>query len=69
MHAEKCPVCGGTGRVNLEPDPGTTAQMGNEVLCHGCGGSGWVTVADSFGELAEQVGNWDDEETNQGGDK
>lgn len=33
-HAERCPVCAGTGKVKAE-------------RCHGCGGSGWVTVQDS----------------------
>jgi DnaJ-class molecular chaperone len=45
-HAERCPVCGGQGKVqkltNLWP---TTA--GFEETCHGCGGLGWVTVQDS----------------------
>lgn len=33
-HAEKCPVCSGTGKS--EPDK----------VCHGCDGKGWVTVKD-----------------------
>ena len=34
-HAEKCPVCGGSGKV----------QSVNIVdTCHGCGGKGWVAV-------------------------
>jgi len=32
-HAEKCPVCLGTGHWNLKP-------------CHGCEGKGWVEVQD-----------------------
>ena len=39
-HAETCPICWGKGTI---PD-------GNSALdikpCHGCGGSGWVSVAD-----------------------
>ena len=31
-HAEKCPICGGSGKL---PD---------KVTCHGCGGKGWVEV-------------------------
>jgi DnaJ-class molecular chaperone len=30
-HAEKCPVCNGSGKINLEK-------------CHGCFGRGWVIV-------------------------
>ncbi len=35
-HAEICPVCKGTGR---KLDQG---------VCHGCGGSGWVTVGTEY---------------------
>ncbi len=42
-HAEKCPICYGTGQVN--PDPVGTAV--NLKTCHGCGGTGWVTVQDN----------------------
>lgn len=38
MHAEKCPVCLGTGRV---PDFWLGSQQ-----CHGCLGKGWVSVPD-----------------------
>lgn len=31
MHAEKCPVCNGTGKFN-------------DLQCHGCDGKGWVLV-------------------------
>ena len=34
QHAEKCPVCNGSGRYE-------------EKTCHGCGGLGWVTVGTS----------------------
>ena len=34
MHAERCPVCVGTGKIEKE-------------TCHGCGGKGWVEVTDN----------------------
>ena len=33
MHAERCPVCCGSGKYNDE-------------VCHGCNGKGWVEVND-----------------------
>ena len=38
MHAEKCPVCGGEGKVERD---------GKLVKCHGCNGKGWVEVSDN----------------------
>jgi len=38
-HAEKCPVCNGTGRIE---NTGSTAV--NEKSCHGCNGRGWIEV-------------------------
>jgi len=42
--AVTCPVCNGTGKVTKQ----TVGTMGGtfEVDCHGCGGKGWVEVAD-----------------------
>ena len=37
-HAETCPICHGTGKVE---DLGTTV---GERTCHGCDGTGWVSV-------------------------
>jgi hypothetical protein len=34
MHAERCPVCVGTGKIEKE-------------TCHGCNGKGWVEVSDN----------------------
>jgi len=34
VHAEKCPVCNGSGKYE-------------EKDCHGCNGKGWITVEDS----------------------
>ena len=41
-HAEICPVCNGTGKV------------GN-VLCHGCGGRGWLEVSGPEGPPVEPM--------------
>lgn len=50
--AQLCPVCRGTGKV-MEPIKGNFVVPNDdppEVTCHGCGGTGWVTVG---GELLE----------------
>lgn len=31
-HAEKCPICYGTGKIKKK-------------TCHGCGGKGWIEVS------------------------
>ena len=41
-HAQRCPVCNGSGKVLQEPD--TTSNM--RITCYGCGGKGWVEVSD-----------------------
>jgi len=43
MHAEICPVCGGSGHVEMPDGIGTTTVPMPEP-CHGCGGKGWVSV-------------------------
>ena len=45
-HAEKCPLCGGSGQIETPPPKDSTQASLNTKLCHGCGGSGWVTVQD-----------------------
>jgi len=40
-HAEICPVCKGSGKVNAD----STAYT---IICHGCGGMGWVSIPDSY---------------------
>jgi len=48
-HAERCPVCGGRGK--LPPELGEEVNGTGELvrfvnLCHGCDGKGWVVVPD-----------------------
>jgi len=43
-HAEKCPVCHGTGKITKG---GWHAGTPLKKTCHGCGGKGWVTVQDN----------------------
>ena len=45
MHAEKCPVCGGSGKLVVSTDTTTTVPL--TVPCQGCGGRGWVEVQDT----------------------
>ena len=47
MKAEKCPVCGGSGKYVHHEEPGHTTTGGSiPQPCHGCGGKGWVEVGD-----------------------
>ena len=41
-HAQRCPICNGTGQVEDERYINTTAV--HKKTCHGCGGKGWVQV-------------------------
>ena len=49
-HAEKCPVCNGSGQYRrfptVEEADNTTAPIDSLpfVGCHGCGGKGWIEV-------------------------
>ena len=47
-HAERCPVCGGSGKFPDNPYefgiPNSTLVSPSLKTCHGCGGTGWVTV-------------------------
>lgn len=49
-HAEKCPICLGTGRNTLEK---SVYAPPLEDVCHGCFGNGRVEVADE-----QQSGYW-----------
>jgi len=55
-HAEKCPICEGSGRLPLPVEMGTTASRPYDKLCHGCDGKGWVEVQDEdlFPEAHEE---------------
>ncbi len=46
-HAEKCPICFGSGEHTPPENPRVT---GSEPVrtCHGCGGKGWVTVGTEY---------------------
>lgn len=39
-HAEKCPICYGSGRIGVE----RTSRKD----CHGCQGKGWIEVDDTI---------------------
>lgn len=45
-HAERCPVCGGSGILDSYCLNYTTCIVEGQKSCHGCGGFGWVTVRD-----------------------
>jgi len=44
--AERCPVCGGNGKVYVDKQGRLTVNAIDEKVCHGCGGKGWVEVSD-----------------------
>lgn len=46
-HAEKCPICYGKGKVQETSGFGTSQKKADRT-CHGCGGKGWVEVADTL---------------------
>ena len=46
MHSEICPICHGTGRVEVMPSPDASDASLMEQTCHGCSGVGWVAVPD-----------------------
>jgi DnaJ-class molecular chaperone len=53
-HAEKCPVCGGIGKVMSTNYP-LPASSAYDTLCHGCGGRGWIIVNDAPNWPTKQV--------------
>ena len=44
-HAELCPVCNGKGRIRTG-NAWTATGEGQWKSCHGCGGTGWITIQD-----------------------
>ena len=46
-HAERCPVCYGTGKYD-------------NLICHGCNGKGWVEVSDGNGWYPWTI-TWEDQ--------
>ncbi len=45
MKAQRCPVCGGSGKYQV---PNTESTAGPQYQpCHGCGGKGWVEVSEA----------------------
>jgi len=59
MHAERCPVCGGSGKLVVSTDTTTTVPL--TVTCHGCGGCGgrcWVEVQDMEDVPLGQAISW-----------
>jgi hypothetical protein len=44
-HAERCPVCYGSGKYTPINDGYSTA-VPQPRTCHGCGGKGWVELFD-----------------------
>ena len=55
MKADRCPVCYGTGKYTPPQNPFSTA-VATPQTCHGCGGLGWVQVAENKDELKK--GRW-----------
>ena len=47
MHAERCPICSGTGVYVPPPNP-YTREVAIPRTCHGCQGKGWVSVEDIY---------------------
>ena len=45
MKAVLCPVCNGSGKV-IPPTTTYTTATEKPIVCHGCGGTGWVPVKD-----------------------
>lgn len=52
-HAERCPVCGGDGKIG-DGQPMTSAGQ-QMCVCHGCNGRGWVTVDDTGWQAPRQT--------------
>lgn len=58
MHAERCPVCEGSGQVDAgRSTPATDLVKAKQLLspCHGCDGKGWVALEDSHGGTPDDI--------------
>jgi len=44
-HAEKCPICNGSGTVDKEYKKYLPCKP---KPCHGCNGKGWIEVSDIY---------------------
>ena len=43
-----CPVCEGSGKYYIPPPVGSTLLYGDyNIICHGCGGQGWIVVPEA----------------------
>lgn len=58
-HAEKCPVCNGTGLIGESyPNYGSsTGGFYTQKTCHGCHGKGWILVPDMMLNIIEPIDN------------
>ena len=58
-HAEKCPVCKGKGKVKSKSittnSDGERTKEKIKITCHGCNGTGWVTVQDNNESIKEYI--------------
>ena len=50
MHAEKCPVCDGEGKIESELRP-----LCEPKECHGCNGKGWIEVQDESQQMVVYI--------------
>jgi DnaJ-class molecular chaperone len=62
-HAERCPVCLGSGMINREDFRDYTGCAKYKAACHGCGGNGWVVIRDDppYGIASYGIGGKDKE--------
>lgn len=52
-HAQRCPICFGSGKVDDEATQQTTCPQ--KRSCHGCGGKGWISVHDYYEKYGSPV--------------
>jgi hypothetical protein len=54
-----CPVCNGTGTILKTPMDNSTSGATYHATCHGCGGKGWVEVADEVAPYQPYTPWWE----------